>query len=273
MFLSLQQAALGYGNTSILRNINMEAGPGECIGLIGPNGSGKTTLLRSLAGIQPLLSGTLYLQDRPLKTYTRKELARQLAYLPQEQPLPFAYTAGEIVLTGRYPHLSWYAGEGGKERQLAIKALSVLGLEHEAETPVDCLSGGQRQRVFLARTLLQDSQFFLLDEPASGLDFVYEERAFQLCRQLTDLGRSVIVSVHDLSLAARFCHRLLLLGRHTLLAQGSPGQVLTAANLSRAYETACQVTGTGTLFRLQLQEEPERLHRQQQLLKEILQEA
>ena len=273
MLLSLKNADAGYGPVTILQNMTLTVEPGECIGIIGPNGAGKTTLLRSLAGIQPLLAGQLFLRDKPLADYPRRELARLLAYLPQEQPLPFAYTAGDIVLTGRYPHLSWYAREGKKEKQLVCKALSVLGLGNAAAVPMDQLSGGQRQRVFLARTLLQDAQLFLLDEPASGLDFVYEERAFQLCRLLTRLGRAVIVSVHDLHLAARFCTRILLLGPHTMLAQGSPGQVLTTENLSLAYGISCQVAGAGEAFRLRLEESPAALYAQEQLLKEILQEA
>lgn len=273
MLLSLEQGAASYGAKFVFRNLDLTAEPGECIGIIGPNGAGKTTLLRTFIGIQPLSAGKLLLLDQPLTAYSRKELAGIMAYLPQEQPASFAYRAGDVVLSGRYPHLSWYAREGEKERQLARKALAVMGLAGAEAVPLDQLSGGQRQRVFLARTLLQDARIFLLDEPASGLDFVYEEKAFQLCRLLTRLGRTIIVSVHDLTLAARFCTRLVLLGRQEFQCQGTPEQVLTADRLSRAYEVPVRTMGTGENFQLQLVPDPDSLRLQEQLLKDILQEA
>ena len=249
MLISMEQGILGYKDKTVLQQVNFCAAPGEYIGLIGPNGAGKTTLLRTLAGIQPLLDGKACLMDKPLDSYDRKSLAKILAYLPQERPLPFSYTVGEVVLTGRYPYLSWYAWEGEAERELVKQALGVVGLAEALDTPVNLLSGGQQQRVFFARILLQQAQLYLLDEPTTGLDFVYAQRVCQLCGLLARLGRTVIMSVHDLALAAAYCTRLILVARGRILAQGEPADVLTDEDLSKAYSTPCHLTGQGLWVR------------------------
>ena len=268
MLISMEQGILGYKEKTVLQQVDFGAKPGEYIGLIGPNGAGKTTLLRTLAGIQPLLGGKACLLDKPLASYDRKSLAKVLAYLPQERSLPFSYTAGEVVLTGRYPYLSWYAREGEAERALVKQALGVVGLSYALDTPVNLLSGGQQQRVFFARILLQQARLYLLDEPTTGLDFVYAQRVCQLSSLLARLGRTVIASVHDLALAAAYCTRLILVARGRFLAQGKPGEVLTDENLSQAYGTPCHLTGQGLWVRA---ETPAGQEEQQiRLLKKLL---
>lgn len=268
MLASIEQGILGYKEKTVLQDVAFHAAPGEYIGLIGPNGAGKTTLLRTLAGIQPLLGGQAILLDKPLASYDRKAIAKILAYLPQERPLPFSYTAGEVVLTGRYPYLSWYAREGVTERELVKQALGVVGLSDDLDTPVNLLSGGQQQRVFFARILLQQAQLYILDEPTTGLDFVYAQRVCQLCSLLARLGRTVITSVHDLALAAAYCTRLILVAQGTILAQGIPADVLTDENLSRAYGTPCHRSGQGLWVRAE--ESAAQQAGQLRLLKQLL---
>lgn len=268
MLASIEQGILGYPGKTVLQQVDFCAAPGEYIGLIGPNGAGKTTLLRTLAGLQPLLGGKALLQDKPLASYHRKSLAKILAYLPQERPLPFSYTAGEVVLTGRYPYLSWYAREGEAERELVKQALGVVGLSDDLDTPVNLLSGGQQQRVFFARILLQQAQLYILDEPTTGLDFVYAQRVCQLCGLLARLGRTVITSVHDLALAAACCTRLILVAQGRILAQGKPADVLTDENLSRAYGTPCHLTGQGLWVRAE--DTAGQQEQQTRLLKKLL---
>lgn len=268
MQASIEQGILGYPGKTVLQQVDFTASAGEYIGLIGPNGAGKTTFLRSLAGIQPLLGGKALLQDKPLASYDRKSLAKILAYLPQERPLPFSYTAGEVVLTGRYPYLSWYAREGAAERDLVKQALGVVGLSDALETPVNLLSGGQQQRVFFARILLQQASLYILDEPTTGLDFVYAQRVCQLCGLLARLGRTVIASVHDLALAAAYCSRLILVAQGTILAQGTPSEVLRDDLLSRAYGTPCTLKGQGLW--VQAESTAEEKKERAQLLKKLL---
>ena len=256
MELEIRNGAVGYVDRWVLEPLDLRLRPGECVGLIGPNGAGKSTLLRTLAGIQPLRKGTVLLGGKPLKTYTRQELTRQVAYLPQDRPIPFAYTAGDVVLMGRYPHLSWYQQEGASERELARECLAAVGAENLAHRKMDTLSGGQQQRV--------------LFEPVAALDLVVEETVLFLCRELARAGRTVLFSVHDLNQAARYCDRLLLVGQNRLLADGVPAEVLTADHLQEAYGVPCRVAGSGEDFRLEVLESKEEQQKRRRLLQQIL---
>lgn len=270
MELEIKQGAVGYPDRSVLEPVEFRLAPGECVGLIGPNGAGKSTLLRSLAGIQPLQGGTVLLGGQPLARYSRQALSRLVAYLPQDRHIPFAYTAEEVVLMGRYPHLSWYQQERETERQLARECLAAVGAEGLADRPMDTLSGGQQQRVLFARTLIQQADFYLLDEPVAALDLVVEVAVLSLCRELARAGRGVLFSVHDLNQAARYCDRLLLVGQNRLLAAGTPEEVLTADHLQAAYGVPCRVSGSGADFRLEVLEPAEGQQKRQRLLQQIL---
>lgn len=270
MELEMKKGTVGYPDRPVLEQVDLRLLPGECVGLIGPNGGGKSTLLRTLAGIQPLRAGEVLLDGRPLSRYSRQALSRLVAYLPQDRTIPFAYTAGEVVLMGRYPRLSWYRQEGEQERQLPRECLAAVGAEELAERKLDTLSGGQQQRVLFARTLSQQAAFYLLDEPVAALDLVVEQTVLSLCRDLARAGRSVLFSVHDPGLAARYCDRLLLVGQHRLLAAGKPEDVLTAENLQAAYGVPCRVSGSGADFRLEVLEPEEKQQARQRLLQQIL---
>lgn len=268
MELRMEKGRVGYGDQLVLEGMDFSLEPGMCIGLIGPNGAGKSTLLKTLAGIQPLLGGKILLDGQKLEQLPRLELSRKIAYLPQERELPFGYTACEVVLMGRYPHLAWYQEENGKERELARECLAVLGLEGASERLVTALSGGQRQRVLLARILIQQAPVILLDEPTAELDPVYEALVLQLCRRMARGGRSVFLSLHDLGQAARCCDRLLLVGRGRLLGQGTPQEVLEAERLEQAYGAPFQVKQENGVF--QVEASPEQDVQREQLIQEIL---
>jgi iron complex transport system ATP-binding protein len=197
--------------------------------------------LRALAGIIPPKKGKIFLQGKLLQSFNRQELARYVVYLPQDRTIPLPYTAREIVLSGQYARLNWYEQESEKDRKRADLCLSLVGAEEWEWQPVTELSGGQRQRVLLARTFMQDGAVYLLDEPTAELDPLYEERIFQLLQELAGAGKVVVTALHDLSLAQRYCQRLLLVGQGTLVADGSPQQVLTDEAVSRAYGSACHL--------------------------------
>ena len=224
MTLELIGARLGYREKEVLDQVDFSLAQGECVGLIGPNGAGKSTLLKSLAGILPLGRGTAQVDGRELRQLSRQQLARKIAYLPQDGQLAFGYTAEDVVLTGCYPYLSWLAQEGEAERQQARRCLALMGAEELTAQPVDQLSGGQRQRVLLARTLLQQAPYWVLDEPLGELDLAAGEQLLQLCRQLVEKGLGILLSLHDLTLAAAYCDRLVLVGRGKILAQGTPNR-------------------------------------------------
>lgn len=234
LLLDVQGLQAGYGGRQVLRQVSLQAGKGELIGLIGPNGAGKSTLLKSLRGLLPA-KGNIKIQDKDLQDYTPQELAKVLSYLPQHSHVPFAFTVQEVVLMGRAPHLRWWQREGAEDRRIAGACMEYMAVADLADMPVNNLSGGQRQRVLLAKVLAQQTPLLLLDEPASGLDIFYQEELFRFCRELCEAGRTILLVVHDLALAARFCSRLLLVGKGGILADGEPRAVLKPGLLSQAY--------------------------------------
>ena len=270
MEFAMEKGRLGYGREPVLTGLDFTLEAGECVGLIGPNGAGKSTLLKTLAGIQPLQSGTLELEGKPLESWNRQALSRKVSYLPQERELPFAYTAEQVVLMGRYPYLDWHQQEGGRERALARDCLEVFGLGNMQERPVTDLSGGQRQRVLLSRILIQQTPVILLDEPTAELDLVYENTVLELSRHLARAGRTVVLSLHDIGQAARYCTRLLLLGQRKLLAQGTPEQVLRKENLEAAYQVPFQVRQGEEGLEIRICPDPEQQKRELARLNTIL---
>lgn len=231
----------GYNGQVILENVSFTVGTGEIIGLIGPNGAGKSTLLKTLRGILPLLSGSAALMGVDIETLPAKEFARRVAYLQQHVEMTFAYTARDVVLSGRYPYLSWWSQEKAEDLAIAEACMAYTGVSELADKPLHAMSGGQRQRVLLAKVLAQQTPVLFLDEPATGLDLIYQEEIFRFCRELAAAGKTVLLVAHELSLAARFCSRLLLIAHGTLLADGAPQAVLTDELLTKAYGAPVRV--------------------------------
>lgn len=231
----------GYNGQVILENVSFTVGTGEIVGLIGPNGAGKSTLLKTLPGILPLLSGSAALMGVDIETLPAKEFARRVAYLQQHVEMTFAYTARDVVLSGRYPYLSWWSQEKAEDLAIAEACMAYTGVSELADKPLHAMSGGQRQRVLLAKVLAQQTPVLFLDEPATGLDLIYQEEIFRFCRELAAAGKTVLLVAHELSLAARFCSRLLLIAHGTLLADGAPQAVLTDELLTKAYGAPVRV--------------------------------
>jgi len=237
--LAVREVSAGYDGAAVLSRVSFSAGRGEFVGLVGPNGAGKSTLLRTLAGLLPPVAGGrdgICLMGHALSAFSPKARARCLAFLPQAADTPFLYTVREIVLSGRYPYLSWWRQESQADREAAEAAMRRTGVDALADRPYAELSGGQKQRVRLAKVLAQDTPLLLLDEPATGLDLYYQEELFSFCRSLAEAGRTVLMVVHELPLAYRFCSRVLLLGGGQVIADGVPDGVLTEGHLTRAYE-------------------------------------
>ena len=232
---------VGYQGKVILGDVSFHVGEGEIVGLIGPNGAGKSTLLKTLRGILPILSGSSALMGEDIGPLSAKSFARRVAYLQQHVEMTFAYTARDVVLAGRYPYLSWWHQEKADDHAIAEACMAYTGVSELADKPLHAMSGGQRQRVLLAKVLAQQTPILFLDEPATGLDIIYQEEIFRFCRELCAAGKTVLLVAHELSLAARFCSRLLLVGRGTILADGTPQEVLTDELLSKAYGAPVRV--------------------------------
>ena len=270
--LELKNLNIGYGAKQIVQNVNTTLCEGDLVGIIGCNGAGKSTLLKSIRGLLPLQSGEVLYYGKKIQDYKEKELALMVAYLQQQISISFGYTCLEMVLAGRYPHKKWWQEEDATDEELAKSCLEYTGTLDLADRQFNELSGGQKQRVLVAKILAQQTPIIFLDEPTTGLDMVYQEEIFRFARALAEKGRTVLMVVHELNLAAKYCSKVLLLGRKTILAQGSPKDVFTEENLSEAYHCQIKVAKNPLTNNLEIAAEPaqEILEHKQKLLDKLV---
>jgi iron complex transport system ATP-binding protein len=223
------------GSRRVLQDVSLAVRPGEIVAVIGANGAGKSTLLKAMAGLIAPCAGTVAVGKRPLAQLDRRALGQILAYLPQDRTVHWPLTVRRLVALGRLPFRAAIAGPSAEDRDAVEEAMAAMDVTAFAERAVTELSGGERARVLLARALAQRPRFLVADEPTTGLDPAHGLTLFAQFVRMAALQRAVIVALHDLSLAARFCHRVLLLKDGAALAQGTPREVLTPELLARAY--------------------------------------
>jgi iron complex transport system ATP-binding protein len=220
----------------VVDGVTLRVPRGAIVGLLGPNGSGKTTLLRLLSGTIAARRGQVVVDGAPVATLSRRELARRIAVVPQETHSTFDFTVLEIVLMGRYPHLGAFELEGADDLRIARQALDATGTAALETRRFATLSGGEKQRVVIAGALAQSSGILLLDEPTASLDVGFQfDIAVLLSRLNRDRRVTMVVSTHDLNLAAALCTELVLIKSGRVLAGGPTGRVLTAANVRLLY--------------------------------------
>lgn len=238
----LKAASFAVGETVLLHPTDLRFSEGKVYGLIGHNGSGKSTLLKLLAQQQPARGGEILLDNRPLAAWGSREFARQVAYLPQRLPPADNLTGRELIAFGRYPWHGLLGRLGANDRALIDRAIALTHTEAFADRLVDTLSGGERQRVWLAMLLAQGSRFLLLDEPLAALDVAHQVEVLALIRTLCqDLGVGVIIVLHDINMAARYCDELVALHSGRLLAQGTPAELMNPDTLGTIYGLPMQV--------------------------------
>lgn len=240
--IEIKNLTIGYGERHVVSDVNASIHEGEIVGIIGRNGAGKSTLLKTIRGLLPKHSGEVTYLGKKLEEYHEKELACKVAYLQQHVEVGFGYTGQDIVLAGRYPYMKWYESESEADKQLALDCMDYTGTLELADTPVTEVSGGQKQRILLAKVLAQQTPILFLDEPTTGLDMVYQEEIFRFAKELAQMGKTILMVVHELNFAAKYCSRILLLGEGKLLADAPPEAAFTEELLSRAYDADIQVT-------------------------------
>jgi len=234
--IEMRNATLGYGRTIVLRDLSFQVRPGEMVGLIGPNGCGKSTIIRALSRIIPPHSGKILLDGQDVTKISRLELARLLGVVPQLPILPSAFTAFEIVLMGRNPHLGLFQYEGPKEMTIAWQAMEKTGTQSLAERRISELSGGEIQGLLIARVLAQETKAILLDEPTANLDIGRQIEILGLIKNLCRQDNlAVLAALHDLNLAVQYCDRLILINNGHIHAEGTPKEVITAENIAEVY--------------------------------------
>ncbi len=239
--LAVESLGFGFPGRAVGREVTFGLADGEVMCVLGPNGGGKTTLFRTLLGLLEPQEGEVRLEGRPLGAYARQAIARRIGYVPQGHAGQFAYTVREVVLMGRTAHLGAFAAPGRADREVAERALALLGLEALAERPITQVSGGERQLALVARALAQEPRLLVMDEPTASLDFGNQVRILRRIRALSEHGISVLFSTHDPDHAFLAADRALLLAEGRMIALGTPKDVIRPDTLARMYGVQVEV--------------------------------
>lgn len=232
MILSARNVGWSAGNVEVLRNVSLEVAEGEFLGIIGPNGSGKTSFLSLLSGVRPCRVGEISLCGVPIHSFTRREIARQLALVEQHAETAGRITARQAVELGRTPYLGPLSPWSAEEDAIIDQALANVDMAHLAHRYWHTLSGGERQRLHIARALAQEPQVLLLDEPTNHLDIGHQIGLLHLVRRQK---LTVVAALHDLNHAAMFCDRIAVLDKGNLIALGTPRDVLRAECIAEVF--------------------------------------
>ena len=235
MKLQAQNIAVTFGSTALLRAVDLAVSSGEIVGLIGPNGAGKTTLLRVLANLRAPDAGRVTLDGRDLGELGERELSKRVAYLAQGGDVHWPMRVGALVALGRLPHRRAFRDSSQTDQLAVERAMIAADITSLRDRTMTHLSGGERMRVLLARALAVEASLLLADEPVAALDPLHQLRVMELLRNAARRGTGVVAVLHDLSLAARFCDRLVLIAHGGVVARGRPADVLTPAHLAKAY--------------------------------------
>jgi iron complex transport system ATP-binding protein len=234
MQVKLDDITVKYGKYKALNGVSFDVEAGEVVSIVGPNGSGKSTIIKSIAQILQPASGRIYVNGRDLATIDPPETARLIGYVPQNFHYLFYSNVMETVLLGRKPHIKWKVAQ--KDLDIVQKALDNMGITGMAGKFMDELSGGEKQKVYIARTLAQEPQLYLLDEPTSNLDLKHQIEVLEITKRLTkEQGASMVVALHDLNLALKYSDKVAMMQKGQLYAFGKPEDVLTVKNINDVY--------------------------------------
>jgi iron complex transport system ATP-binding protein len=234
--LNLQRVSFGYDHRAVVQDVTFQVRQGEMVGIIGPNGAGKSTLIKGISRIIRIISGRILLGSREISEFGRLELARMIAVVPQNPSLPETFTAHEVVMMGRTPHLGLLRYEGIKDFEVVRQAMENTDTLKLADRRISELSGGERQRLTIARALAQEPKLLLLDEPTAHLDINYQVEILNLIRRLCyEDALITIIALHDLNIAAQYCSRLVMLSNGRVFCEGTPHEVINPQNIKRVY--------------------------------------
>ncbi|MET9092458.1 ABC transporter ATP-binding protein [Streptomyces cyaneofuscatus] len=233
---------LGYAQRPVIEGLDLEIPHGSFTAVIGPNGCGKSTLLRAFGRLMKPRAGEVLLDGAPIHRMPTRQVAHLVGLLPQSPVAPEGISVADLVARGRHPHQSWYRRWTSEDEVVAARAMRATGTYELAERNLDELSGGQRQRAWIAMALAQDTELLLLDEPTNHLDLAHQVEVLDLVRTLhRDIGRTVVLVLHDLTLAARYADRLVAMKEGRIVAEGAPRDVLTEEMLAEVFGLRARV--------------------------------
>lgn len=239
--LAARGITVGYGDRTVIEELDVAVPPGVITTIIGPNGCGKSTLLRTLSRLLKAGRGSVVLDGEDIGRLRTRDVAKKLGLLPQAPVAPEGLTVADLVARGRHPHQSWLRQWSSDDADVVRRALAMTGVADLADRPVDSLSGGQRQRVWISMTLAQGTDLLLLDEPTTYLDLAHAIDVLDLVDDLHESGRTVVMVLHDLNLATRYSDNLVVMRAGAVLAQGHPRDVITAELLHEAFGLRARV--------------------------------
>jgi iron complex transport system ATP-binding protein len=240
--IKLESVSFAYQHENVLHNIQLSVTDGEFVGLIGPNGAGKSTLLKLVDRIIHPGSGRLFVKNKPLESYTRRELARIMGYVQQNFTTVFNYSVLDIVLMGRFPYQRAWEFESKLDRDIALEAMETTDCIHLREREFATLSGGEKQLIILASALAQEPEILLLDEPTAALDLKHQFHFYQILKKLQlEQKKTIITVTHDVNLASQFCDRIIILKNGKIKADGPAQKVIQASLIQDIYGLAVQV--------------------------------
>lgn len=240
--LSGQDISVELGNNPVVHNLSLDVKAGELIGLIGPNGAGKSTLLRALAGVCPITAGQIQLLGKPVQSYSPEQRAQKLAWLAQSGPINWPLSVERLVALGRTPHQSAWQRSSAADAEIIERILTETDCQSLRRRDATSLSGGERARVLLARALASEPDVLLADEPVAALDLAHQLQTMELLRHFARENKSCLVVLHDLSLAARYCDRLILMDKGHMVSAGLTSEVLTVEALRSVYGVEAEIS-------------------------------
>lgn len=233
---------IAYGNVNIVEDLNLEIPKGKITTIIGANGCGKSTILKTIARILKAKSGDIYINSKNINEQSSKEIAKNMAVLPQSPQAPGGLTVEELIAYGRFPHQSGFKNNKQEDKEIVDWALKATGISEFRDRKIEDLSGGQRQRAWIAMALAQQTDILLLDEPTTYLDIAYQVEILDL---LTDLNRrrntTIVMVLHDINLSARYADYIFALRKGKLVSQGSPEDIITSELINDVFGLDCEV--------------------------------
>ncbi|MFM9281138.1 ABC transporter ATP-binding protein [Paenibacillus jiagnxiensis] len=241
--LETQALTLSYGSSPIIDELHLQIPEGEITVFVGSNGCGKSTLLRSLARLLKPQKGAVLLDGKAIAKSPTKEVARNIAILPQGPIAPEGLTVLQLVKQGRYPHQNWLQQWSEEDERMVDRAMEATKIKQFADRPVDALSGGQRQRAWIAMTLAQETDILLLDEPTTYLDLAHQVEILDLLFELNEQEqRTIVMVLHDLNLAARYAHHMVAIHNKQVYVQGKPEDIITREMVQAVFGMSCEIT-------------------------------